>query len=212
MAERPREALLLFAQQLELDVCTEAIRALTSVRFRAERAGVGPREARQRTHHLLSTPPLPSAVLVLGSAAWLLPTTVPEMAIWARELRAESGPTLRPSLRISARDLEAMGFMQARLVTTVRPVRDAERAAELADKLGGELVDQEAHAIVDACVDHEVECAVLRVVTGRATLQGMPESRAGLETAMRRLAAAAVPLLGWLERREEKRLSRSTND
>ena len=206
MAERQREILLLFSHQLEMDACVEAIRSRTYVPFRKERIGIGPRDARQRTAHLLDELGRNCTVLSLGSAGWLIPKTPPSTPVWAREVKSQGGKVLRPSLNLGSETITRFGWATARLVTVSRPVMDEERAVNLASAVAAEMVDMESVAVLGECKERQVECGVIRSVSDYATAEAARTYRAKVGGAMARLGYGVADLINWLHQREERRL------
>jgi hypothetical protein len=199
----PVEPLLLFSHRLELETCVEAIRNRHVTSFRAELVGVGPRDAGRRTAHLLDSSDEKPTVLSLGSAGWLVAGTYPPQPLWAREVKSLSGLSLRPTLSIPPTMLAEYGWHAARLLTVPRPVVDLARARELAEEFGAEAVDMESNAILDACVDRNVSCAVLRVVTDKADANAVARYRERVPGAMQVLGDSVARLLLWLENKRQ---------
>lgn len=208
MTQKQREILLLFSHQVELTSCADVIRTRTYVPFRAERVGIGPSDARQRTAHLLDEASEGVIVLALGSAGWLPKRPQPSGPVWARDVRSEAGRTYRPTLAISNSVLERFGWANARLVTVSRPVLDKERASTLVEELGAEIVDMESRAILQECIDRELECGIIRGITDQARASAAESYRTNIAGAMRTLGMGVADLLNWLHEREERRLAK----
>ena len=208
MSDRQRELLLLFSHRVEMDACLEEVRSRTYVPFRSARIGIGPRDARQRTAHLLDEYGRSTTVLCLGSAGWLIPKTPPPTPIWAREVKSESGKSYLPTLALGTGLLDRFGWGSARLVTVSRPVLDAERAIMLASDVGAEMVDMESRAVLQECKKRQVECGVIRVITDMANDSALDAYRARVAEAMGTLGVGVAELLAWLHQREENRLLR----
>ncbi len=206
MAAKQRNILLLFSHQVELSGCVDAIRANTWAPFRAELTGVGPTNAKQRTAHLLNEIEGDCLVLCLGSAGWLIPRAHPEVPIWAHEVKTESGRTMRPTIGMSRQSIEAMGWSSARLVTVSRPVTDAERATALASRVNAEMVDMESAAVVSLCLDRNVQCGAIRMVSDRANAEAVRTYRERLPKAMKTLGHGVAGLITRLHERETGRL------
>lgn len=203
------EPLLLFSHQLELDTCVDRIRSGTSVGFRAERVGIGPRDARHRTHHLLDRigeVGRPTMVLALGSAGWLRPGSPPLGPVWATEVTGEDHRVLRPTLTLPLSQLEAIGLASVRLLTVRRAVTAYNRAIELAETYDADVVDMESSAILSLCIDRRVPCACIRSVTDRASAGAVHRYRETIAPAMQTLGDAVARLLGYHQECEQARL------
>lgn len=203
-----REPLLLFSHQLEMETCLESIRQHTTLPFRAERVGIGPREARGRTEHFLETLDPPSAVLALGTAGWLTRSRTPGKPIWAREVKNERGRTIRPTLDLHETALGQLDLYSVRLVTTTRPVTDTERAQWLSTEIGAEAADMESFSILSVCVDANVACAVIRGISDRADSRAVRDYRGKVEEAMVEVGERAANLIAVIDKREQKRRAR----
>lgn len=204
--EKRQQILLLFSHQLELDACTEAIRARTHRTFRVERVGIGPTNARNRTAYLLDELDDPSCVVLsLGSAGWLQGRNYPGQPVWAKEIRGLSGPMLRPTLDIPPPRFDKLGWFSARLVSVSRPVMDGKLARELAESVGAEMVDMESRAILETCVERKVRCGVVRIITDLAQANAAARYRERVAAAMKVLGAGVAELVDWLREVDEKR-------
>lgn len=208
MSDRQRDILLLFSHQLELSACVDAIRARSYVPFRAERVGVGPSNARDRTGHLLEELGGHCIVLALGSAGWLIPRRPPTAPVWAVSVKSESGREMRPTLAVPDEIIRGFGWASARAVTVSRPVTDAERAVTLASRVNAEMVDMESSAILGQCIDRRVPCGVLRIVSDYANAEAMHAYKDRAPKVLGTLGAEAARLVELLHEREAARLAR----
>jgi nucleoside phosphorylase len=211
MDEGLHEPLLLFSQPVEMAACLEGIQSRTHVPYRAERVGQG-RDAAHRVVHLLSEGPKPSAVLSVGSAGWLQLKGVPEVTVWASEVKSESGRTLRTTLGVPTPSVESLGFSRARLLSVRTPVLDYERAQQLAVDLGVDMVDMEGFSIATACLGQQHSCAVVRGVIGLRRSAKVAEHRTEIEAVMRRVGMSLGPLLELYDRREQERVGRARRE
>lgn len=202
------EALLLFSHRIELENCVEAIRAKTFTPFRAEEIGIGPRDAGARTLHLLDHGEKPGIVLSLGSAGWLRRDTPPSPPLWIRDVKRRNEPRLRPTLAIPRTQLENLGWYSTHLLTVDRAVLDQGRAFQLAQEMQVDAADMETWAIVAVCVDRNVPCAAVRVVTDRANAQAAKRYRARVAEAMRLLGASVSELLDWYYAQAQARVEK----